>query len=734
MSSIERRRISATWWRSLDDLADAPRFRTFLGAEFPSEADPEGIDRRRWLQLMGASLALAGAGGCRWEKQEIHPFAERPEGQTPGKSRRFATAMPLGDSAIGLWVTTVDGRPIKIEGNPHHPQSLGATDVFAQAAILQLYDPDRSRSVFLRAAEGATANTWDQFAEFCRGHFARLHEAAGAGFHVLAEASSSPTLDALRSELLRVFPKAGWSEYEPLGDDNERAGSALALGRPLRTQLALDAARLILCLDADPLGAHPAAVRYAHDFAAGREPVPGRMNRLYVVESSLSLTGASADHRLPLRSTQIPALIRMLEREVADGIGQEGGSESLSQNPSPPAPLPASGARGERFGIGGDSSSKLGERVAGVERSEPPDRRISGGSLTLDPGHPKPAHPNLELLSEPGGRTQQFVRAVAQDLLKPENRGRSVVCIGPGQPPEAQAAVHRINSLLGNVGQGKTVSYTQVPQPQRPAYAEAIKTLADAIRAGSVTTLLILGGNPVYNAPGDLSFGDAVRKVETTIHLSPYRNETSRQCMWHLPQAHFLESWGDVRSYDGTYSVIQPMIAPLFGGRCCLEVLAMILQTATPKQPVGRPEELVRRTFRKIAGEEEAAWQRTVRDGLLADSHWPVESVSAPHAAEHPAALPVSEPQEGQLEVVFCRDASVYDGRFGNNSWLQELPDPITRLTWGNAALVSPADAWRLGIENETLVTLKLGDRPPARLPAYVMPGQASGSITLPWG
>jgi molybdopterin-containing oxidoreductase family iron-sulfur binding subunit len=397
---------------------------------------------------------------------------------------------------------------------------------------------------------------------------------------------------------------------------------------------------------------------------------------------------------------------------------------------------------------------------------EPPDRRVPGGELALDPGHPGNG-------ARRDGRIQRFVRAVVQDLLRPENRGRSAVCIGPGQPPGAHAAVHRINGLLGNVGEGKPVSYTQVPQPQRAGYAAAIKTLADAMRAGSVNTLLILGGNPVYNAPGDVSFGDALQKVQTTIHLSLYRDETSRQCTWHLPRVHFLEAWGDVRSYDGTYSVIQPMIAPLLGGRSSLEVLAMILQAARPEPPVGRPEELVRRTFRSIAGQEEAAWQRALRDGLLADSRWPVEHrepsgvagvgrsqppdverlgaasgrpPATPGAGEvrlgaasgrppaTPTALPVIEPQDGQLEVVFCRDASVYDGRFGNSGWLQELPDPLTRLTWGNAALISPADARRLGIDSETLVTLKVGDRPPLRLPAYVLPGQAAGSITLPLG
>ncbi|MEA1951018.1 MAG: molybdopterin oxidoreductase, partial [Planctomycetota bacterium] len=384
------------------------------------------------------------------------------------------------------------------------------------------------------------------------------------------------------------------------------------------------------------------------------------MNRLYAVESGLSLTGAAADHRLPLQSTRIPAFVEILEHELAAAGGKSSHDES----------------------------------------------------------------------SDP---VKKFAHAVAGDLLDKNHLGRSAVCIGEGQPPEAHAAVHRINALLGNVGKDKPISYTQVPDPRRPSNVAAIRELVDEMQAGNVGALLILGGNPVYDAPVDLDFGGALEKVETSLHLSTYRDETSRQCMWHLPRAHFLESWGDGRAYDGTYSVVQPMIAPLRNGRSAIELLSYILAgIGEDGGKVTEPRKLVQQTFKQqIAGSSKANWQQVLRDGLAAGSKWPVESVSKPAPAKQ--AVKAALPGDDQLEVVFRRDASVYDGRFANNSWLQELPDPITKMTWGNAALLSPATAEKLGVKNETISVLKVGERT-VRIPVYVLPGQAAGSISLPLG
>jgi molybdopterin-containing oxidoreductase family iron-sulfur binding subunit len=308
-----------TYWRSLAELAGDPEVRAFWEAEFPAADDPAGVPRRRWLQLMGASLVLAGVGGCRWKKDEILPFASQPAHRLPGETQRFATARDVAGSAIGLLVTSVDGRPIKIEGNPKHPQSLGATDAYAQASILELYDPDRSRSVVQRTGSEEIEQDWSRFAEFLRPQLAEWAGSQGAGLAVLAEASSSPTRAVLRGRLLKTYPQAKWHEYEPLSRDNEREGAKLAFGRPYRTHAALDKARVIVCLDADPLGTHPAAVRYARDFSKGRDAGAGPMNRLYVVEPCFTITGSAADHRLPLRCGEVAWFAKALHAAVLKG-------------------------------------------------------------------------------------------------------------------------------------------------------------------------------------------------------------------------------------------------------------------------------------------------------------------------------------------------------------------------------------------------------------------------------
>ncbi|MHB8900501.1 MAG: TAT-variant-translocated molybdopterin oxidoreductase [Thermoguttaceae bacterium] len=645
MSSINSREQTGQHWRSLAELADAPEFRAFMEAEFPKKADPEGVSRRRWLQLMGASLALAGTAGCRWQKEEILPFAERPEGRIPGVPERYATAMNLSGNAVGLLVTAYDGRPIKIEGNPNHPQSLGATDAFAQAAILSLYDPDRTRHVVDRQSPGrGNVARWAQFDAFASDHFARLRKAKGKGLAVLAEADSSPTVARLRTQFLEVFPQATWHEYEPLSRDNERDGASLAFGKPHRTHLHLDKADVIVCLDCDLFGDHPTALRNIRHYSAARDP-EGSMNRLYVVESCYTITGAAADHRIPVRS------------------------------------------------------SRVGSFVAAIQAS------LDGGTADID------------------SAWKRYVDAIVEDLkLHP---GRSVLLAGPAQPPEVHEAVHRLNARLENVG--KTVTYSEEPDPQRPSHQQTLIQLVRRIDSGEVDTLLVLGGNPVYDAPGDLGFPAAFAKVPTRIHLSQDDNETSRAASWHLPRAHFLEAWGDARSHDGTCSVVQPLIEPLWEGRSKIEILAGLLDS-----PLGAYE-LVRETAHQLTGDDDFdnRWQIALHEGVFKDTQWPV---AAPTLAESKATrAETRRDASGELEIIFRPDSSVYDGRFANCGWLQELPDPMTRLTWDNAALVGPATAQRLGVASDRVVRISVADRS-ISIPVFVMPGQADGTIAIALG
>jgi molybdopterin-containing oxidoreductase family iron-sulfur binding subunit len=609
--------------------------------------DPQGISRRRWLQLMGASLALAGAAGCRWEKREIRPFAKRPTDRVPGQVQKFATTMDIAGSALGLLVTCVDGRPIKVEGNPKHPASLGATNAFAQAAILELYDPDRSKNIIEQTRQGEKVRTWEEFSTFAREHFGKLRASGGEGLRVLSEASSSPTLARMRGEFLKQFPKAKWHEYEPIQGFRHRPDFNGLLCGP-RYDLAK--ARTIVCLDADILGSHPDAVRHARDFAAGRDPASGETNRLYVVESTYSITGAAADHRWALPCKDIAAVAAALAHEV-QGL-----------------------ASGKPF-------------------------RES---------------------------THAFIRAAAKDLLA--QRERSVVIAGARQPATAHDIADAISGFLG----GLTPAYGPAGDSEHVLFSEKIASLAADVNAGEVQTLLILGGNPAYNAPADLRLSGALAKVPSAIQLSLYRNETARLCAWHIPQAHFLEAWGDWHYGNWLeYSVAQPLIEPLYAGKSAIELLALLLGTEA-----ARSDALVRETFKGLVRPEadfEAAWQRTLHDGTHLLEEFEIGEVDDLSQLKAPPEIAEPTIENGNLEIIFTPDYKVYDGRFANNGWLQELPDPMTRLTWDNAALMSPATAAKLGVQHEDVVRLKYEGRE-LEAPVYVMPGQADGTVALPLG
>lgn len=658
---MKRAGTGKVYWRSLDELAHTPEFRAFVENEFPNHANEMlSPSRRQFLKIMGASFALGGLTGCRrWPEEKVAPFAYRPAGRTPGQHEQYATAFECGGAAVGLLVSSLDGRPIKIEGNPLHPASLGAASAQAQASILELYDPDRNRLPLQRLDPARTPDylvrNWEAFLQFAQARFARPRENAGVGLAVLSESSSSPSLVSMREVWQEAFPQSRWYEYEPVSWDNQREGARIAFGQPLRMQLDLRQTNVVVSLGADLLGGHPNALRYARDWVHRRwadvSPVEqASMNRVYVAESTYTTTGSVADHRLP----------------IADG--------SMAQ-----------------------VLSLIWARLHSDAENEP------AGSH---------------------GPVAAFAAAAARDLAT--HAGRSLLVAGPACPPEIHAAVAAINEELGNIG--TTVYFTEDSEPQRPAHAEAIQTLVEDMRADRVQTLLILGGNPVYNAPADLGFAEALTRVGTSIHLSLYDDETSVRCHWSVPRAHYLEAWSDAQSWDGTLSVVQPLIQPLYDGRTPAELLALL-----SGQTVATGYDIVRRTFTDLIGQEsfEATWRQVLHDGLVQNSHQAAVEVKPQEVTiEQIEGLPY--PPTG-LEATFLADRKVFDGRFANNGWLQELPDPITKLTWDNAAMFSVQDAATLGIKTGDMVRLIAGERE-LQIAAYVLPGQAPGSIGLPLG
>jgi len=643
---------STTPWRSLRELENDPQLVEAASREFKDIApeDLTGVDRRRFLQLLGASAALATASGCSWEEERILSFSSRPEHFIPGATKSFATAMDMLGAAKGLRVTTFDGRPVKIEGNPLHPSSNGATDVHAQAAILEFYDPERSRDV----TRGGTVSSFDACLASLAPAFDRGRGDEGAGIGFIARASSSPTEARLRAELKQRFPRAGWVVWEPAGDENTIAGAELAFGEPLRARYDLRRARRIVSFDSDFLRDHPDCVRHSAELGVNRRPESGALSRLYVAESRFTSVGAAADHRLPVRSSDIPALLELLEDRVL-------------------------GARGTKLG-----APKPGARARRLRENE---------------------------------TVAQFIDALGADLLA--HRGECLVVVGKNQPAEAHARVARLHDELGCVG--RTISWAAVPHGTRSSSRD-MRELCARAAAGEVQTLLVLGGNPVYDAPADVDVATALERVETSVHFGLTADETAQACDWHVPQAHFLESWSDALAWDGTHSIVQPTILPLFGARSTIELLAGLL---------GRDEsalELVRETFAASFGE--AQWSRALHDGLVADSRRPAANPSLRDEAQYRLA---ELSADSELELNFYSCPKLLDGRYANNGWLQELPDYTTKLTWDNALMVGPSTAKDLGIEHEELVRLTVNGST-LELPVYIAPGQALGSVAVALG
>ncbi|MGN6729111.1 MAG: TAT-variant-translocated molybdopterin oxidoreductase [Rhodanobacteraceae bacterium] len=663
-------------WRSLEELADSEGFRVWLRREHPQLADMAPVDRRDFLKFIGALLALAGLSACsRPPQTELVPYVHGQVGQVDGLPRYFATVLTRSGYAQGVLARSNEGRPTKIEGNPQHPASLGATDIFAQASVLQLWDPDRSQSVLYRNE----ATTWDAFATAMLEMSARWARDGGAGLRVLTGAITSPTLAAQLAALQKKYPDAHWHVHEPCTSDNVREGARLAFGNAYVARYHFERAKVILALDADFLSDPAAGLHHSRDFIAARDPERGAMSRFYAVEPTPTVTGMMADHRLPLESAQVEAFAQALARELGVNADQGG--------------------------------------------SAPRTRNFSGAGFARD--------------MSPQGR---LMRVVADELKA--NRGASLIVTGETQSPELHAWVHAMNAALGNVG--TTLDYADPvevlpPQAIDPQGEDdgSLRALAHAMHAGKVDTLLVLGGNPVYDAPADLAFAAALQRVPHLLHSGLYHDETGALAEWHLPMSHALECWSDARAFDGTAGIGQPLIAPLYDSKSGIEVLSILLD-----DELTDGHALVRRQWSSRL-KDDAEWNAALQAGMVAGTASPAIS---PPRARAPSANAIDSPsprkpgssdssgqRPGKLELLFRPDPTIGDGVWANNGWLQELPKPLTQLTWDNPALVSPALAKQYGLSNGDVVELRSHGRS-LRIPVWIMPGQATRSITVHLG
>jgi Fe-S-cluster-containing dehydrogenase component len=627
-----------------------------LAIALDEASDP--IARRELFKLMGAAIALAGLDGCtRAPDQEIVPYVVQPPEVTPGRPRFYASATTLDGYATGVLVESHEGRPTKIEGNPEHPVSRGASSVFDQASVLGLYDPSRARAITARGSIASWVEVRDALVA------AAWTRQRGRGLHVLLGPTSSPTLRGLLDELHARWPEARIHFHAAAPRTNVWEGSRLVFGRVLEPRFDLSRADVIVALDSDFLAAGPAHLRLAREYAGMRTPRgPGdAMNRLYVVEPGYTATGASADHRLAVRAHDVVTFAAALLEAVG-------------------APGPVEHA-----------AARLRERAS--------------------------AHDG-------------FVHAVARDLTS--HRGRCAVIAGDAQPSVVHALAHAINAALGNVG--ATVHLVRSPIVDAGGGSHDLAPLARALDAGTVDTLVVLGTNAVYSAPADVPLHALVGRARQSAYLGVYEDETSEACTFTIAAAHELESWGDALAEDGTESIVQPLIAPLFAGRTPIDILALLAG-----RPAATSHDHVRARFAKEHGAGRdanavgALWKRALTRGVVEGTAFAAEAAPPSWTRLADALATTQVPPAESLEIVFPVDTRVHDGRFTNNAWLLELPAPITKLTWTNAAMLAPETAARHGLATGDEIELRLAGRT-LRADVMVVPGHAPASIALSLG
>ncbi|WP_116120735.1 TAT-variant-translocated molybdopterin oxidoreductase [Archangium gephyra] len=654
-----------TYWRSLEEMLGKPEYLEETRPEFPMGADlpPTGVARREFMQLLGASLALAGATACstRPVDERMIPYTRTPPEMVPGNPLHYASGMTFGGHTSGLLITAREGRPIKVEGNPQHPVNLGAAGPFEQAFLLSLYDPQRARVMRYRKDPRSLRTFGEELGTVIA---KAAQENGGARVRFLTEPNASPVLGDLRSRIQQRLPNAKFVTYTSVTQDAASEGARAVLGTPATPVYDFARADVVVSLDADFLESRPSNLAYARAFARRRDPAEGNLNRLYVAEPRFTLTGGMADHRLRAKSQEVLAIAAALASRVG------GGAE----------------------GLGAAAAAKA----------------------QLNAAH------------------QKWVDAVAADLRAASGRG--LVVAGERQPAAVHALAAALNSALGNVGQ--TVRYV-APVVTEATQAASLRPLVEELNNGAVDVLVITSWNPVYSTPVDLGLQKALspenpnRNKVTVVYTSLFEDETSAYADWFLPAAHELEAWGDGRSMDGTVSIVQPLIQPLYNGVPTTELLALFLG-----EPYRTSYQILRDFWRgrsAAIADFETAWETWVSVGVVPDTASPAVTATPNLDAARALVDAYTPPTSGGLEVNFVTDYKVYDGQFANMSWLQELPDPISKITWDNAAYVSPATAEAEKLQPGDKV--KLTNRGMSlEVPVWIIPGIADGVVVLPLG
>ncbi len=656
-----------TFWRSSGQLENTKEYRKFLYKEFQEGASvlESPMSRRTFIKLMGASAALAGVSGCTIRKQEqrILPYAKAPEEVIPGKGNFYATTFILGEEAIGVLAESFEGRPTKIEGNPSHPQSLGAAKSFQQGSVLELYDPDRLQKPVLHGK----SLTPEQLEKWLGDNSSSL-ENKGQGLAILTETQISPTFYRLLDLLRQKLPSAKIFRYDPLNQESVYTGIHSVTGQWLSPYYDFAKANIVVSLDADFLGNDVGSIAYTKAFSTRRDPQNEKgINRLYAIEHAATVTGAKADHRLRIPYFQIESVLWAL-------------SSSLVKK--------------------GVCSSDQ------VLKATQADVALSTDILKV-------------------------VDAIADDLAA--NKGKSILIAGPQQPASVHALVFLLNKALGNITNTLTIREINFSKDLliQKSSLNSIVDLSELLQKGQVETLVILGGNPVYTAPSNLNFEEKMAKAKTTIHLTLYKNETTEKATLGIPRKHYLESWGDAKAIDGTQSIVQPLIEPIYPSKSDAELMSQL---------IGAPStdfELVQNTWKSKGILLESQWKKWLHEGIITGPSAGLSTVSIKDngfvsAFTNQVKASKLSPKDA-IELVFTPSYSVYDGRFANNGWLQELPDPITKLTWDNAAIMSKKTATKYHIKDGDLVEIST-KKSSIQAAVMTVPGIADNSISISLG
>tara|TARA_Y100001968_G_scaffold185252_2_gene169666 strand:- start:7736 stop:10819 length:3084 start_codon:yes stop_codon:yes gene_type:complete len=630
------------YWKSLKDISSDKDYNKYLKQS--DHQEESNLSRRNFLSLVAASVALASLEGCKKPVQKIIPYVEAHPGTIPGIRKEYATTMPFKNNVVGLVIENHDERPIKVFGNDNHPTSLGKSNVFSQASILDMYDPDRARGIKL---DGKKVN-WSEYIKYAES----IYNSKGKGLAVLLQESSSPTMNALRKDFKKIYPNADWIVYEPINNENLYSGVERALGKRLQPYNRLEKAKTILSIGSDFLGSDDNNVNNTRKFSENRrvEDKNSTMNRLYVVESSMTATGASADHRLNIPTSELDLVLKELCSEL----------------------------------------KKLG-------------MNISTGSLKTS--------------------NNLWIKAVAEELM--ENKGSSIILGGSHLSVDAHAIITMLNDKLN-----APVDYYPLDSSHVTSVDDFVG-LCKKMKNGSIENLIILGGNPVYNAPADLKFESLIKNVQNIVHLSNIYDETSKHSNWHIAESHFFENWGDAMSYDGYPSVIQPQIRPLFQSHTAIDLLIPIIYGKESSS-----YDFIREVWKSNIIKNsnfEKQWNKVLHDGVhqkpLLKAYKALSSKQLSTASLNTKLKVKSD----KFEVVFIASPSTYDGRYANNGWLQEVPKPITQLTWDNAALISMSVAKKLKIKNGQMLEISL-DGKTMSIPAWIVPGQNKKTITIELG